>query len=220
MAVDDGLQQRDDVVDVADFLIGDQDVGVLELGHHLLPVSDHIGGDIAFVEFHALGDGELIVDAFRVIDGDDAVFPDLLHRRGDELADFRRAGGDGRDRFDVLVGIDRAGFLQQFLSHRFAGFLDAVADEDRVGPFLDVIDAPMDDRLGEQGGGGRPVAGRVVGLVGDFVNQLRPHVGVAVLQFDLLGDGDPVIGDKGRAIAFVEDDVAAFRADGELDGVG
>ena len=39
-------------------------------------------------------------------------------------------------------------------------------------------------------------------------------------ELDLLGDGDAVLGDGGRAELLVEDDVAALRAERHLDRVG
>ena len=42
------------VLDVGNLLVGDEDEGVVQLGHHLLGVGDHIGGDVAPVELHTL----------------------------------------------------------------------------------------------------------------------------------------------------------------------
>src|SRR4029453_5905555 len=39
-------------------------------------------------------------------------------------------------------------------------------------------------------------------------------------ELDLLGDGDTVVGDRGRAELLVQDDVAAARAQSDLDRVG
>ena len=48
------LQHRQDVGDGGDLLVGDQDVGVLDLRLHLLGVGDEVGADVAAVEGHAL----------------------------------------------------------------------------------------------------------------------------------------------------------------------
>ena len=73
---------------------------------------------------------------------------------------------------------------------------------------------------GENGGGGGAVTGEVGGLRGDFAHHLRAHVLELVLELDLLGDGDAVLGDARRAERLVEDDVAALRAERHLHGVG
>ena len=70
---------------------------------------------------------------------------------------------------------------------------------DRRRPGRDDLQSLVDQRLGQHGGSGRPVAGDVVGLGGDLFDQLRPQVLVGVLQFDLAGDRDAVVGDGGRA---------------------
>src|SRR5438309_1686067 len=49
---------------------------------------------------------------------------------------------------------------------------------------------------------------------------LGPKGRNVVLEVDLLSDGDAVVGDRRRAPLLVEDDVAAFRAEGDAAGVG
>ena len=69
---------------------------------------------------------------------------------------------------------------------------------------------------GEHGGGG----GSVTGLVGrfrrDLAHHLRAHVLELVLELDLLGDGDAVLGDAGCPVRLVEHHVATLRAERHL----
>src|SRR3712207_6466346 len=67
-------------------LLVDEDVGVLELGDHLLRIGDEIRGQVAAVELHALDHVELGLGGLGLLDGDDALVTDLLHRIGDHLA--------------------------------------------------------------------------------------------------------------------------------------
>src|SRR5699024_63504 len=60
----------------------------------------------------------------------------------------------------------------------------------------------------------------VVGLRGHFAQHLRAHVLELVLELDLLGDGDAVLGDARRAEALVDHDVAALGAERDLYRVG
>ena len=106
------------------------------------------------------------------------------------------------------------------LDDRLDALLDAPLELDRVGAGGDVLQAGRDHRLGEHGGGGGPVTGDVVGLGGDFLDQLGAHVLEGLLELDLLGDGDAVVGDGRRAELLVEHDVAALGAEGDLHGVG
>jgi hypothetical protein len=72
--------------------------------------------------------------------------------------------------------------------------------------------------LGEDGRRGGPVTGDVGGLGGDLLQHLGPHVLVGILQLDLLGDGDAVLGDRGAAELLVDDDIAALGPEGRLHG--
>ena len=53
-----GFEHRQQRLQRRELLLVDQDVGILELGHHLLGVGDEIGREIAAVELHAFDDVE------------------------------------------------------------------------------------------------------------------------------------------------------------------
>jgi hypothetical protein len=59
-----------------------------------------------------------------------------------------------------------------------------------------------------------------VGLGSHFLDHLGAHVLELVFQFDFLRHGHAVLGDGRSAEGFVEHHVAAFRAEGDFDGVG
>ena len=90
--------------------------------------------------------------------------------------------------------------------------LDALLQAHRVGAGGHVAQALAHERLGQHGGGGGAVTGDVVGLGGDLLHQLGAHVLERVLELDLPGDGDAVVGDGGGAELLLEDHVAALRA--------
>src|SRR5664280_1281109 len=81
------VQQRDEVLDAADLGVDDQDVRVLQDGLHALCVGDEVGGDVALVEAHALGQLELETKGLALLDRDDTFLADLVHSLGDHLAD-------------------------------------------------------------------------------------------------------------------------------------
>jgi hypothetical protein len=87
-------------------------------------------------------------------------------------------------------------------------------------PGGDELGALAVDRLGEHGGRRGAVAGHVARLARDLAHHLRAHVLEAVLELDLLGDGDAVLGDRRRAEALLDDDVAALGAERDLHRVG
>ena len=118
-----------------------------------------------------------------------------------------------------LVSTSLADFEQR-LGDLLDGLLDAALQAERVGAGGDVAQALAHQRLGQHGGGGGAVAGDVVGLLGDFLDQLGADLLVRVLQLDLLGDGHTIVGDRGGAPLLLQDDVATLGAQRHLDRVG
>ena len=180
-----------------------EDVGVLELGHHLVGVGDEVGREIAAVELHAFDDVEFGLGGLGFLDGDDAFVADLLHGLGDHVADGLLA--IGRNRADLadllpsdLIFLD---VLLEVLDGGRDGHVDAALQVHRVHAGGDVLGAFADDGLGQNRGGRGAVAGEVVGLGGDFAHHLGAHVLELVLEFDFLGDRHAVLGGARRAEA-------------------
>src|SRR5439155_18150965 len=129
-ALGDLLQQREQVLHGADFLFVDEDVGVLERGFHALGIGDEVRRQVAAVELHALDDFELGLERLGLFHGDDAIFADLLHGLGDDLADgLVIVGGDGADLGDHVAG-DGLGILVQFALLAVAFFIELAANTD------------------------------------------------------------------------------------------
>ena len=87
-------------------------------------------------------------------------------------------------------------------------------------PAATALGAFLDDRLGQNGRGGGAIAGHVVGLGRDLADHLRAHVLELILELDVLRDGHAVLGDARCAERLLENNVAAFRAEGDFHGVG
>ena len=87
-------------------------------------------------------------------------------------------------------------------------------------PATTALQAFVEDRFGQDGGGGGAVAGDVAGLGGDFADHPGAHVFVDVFQVDFLGDGHAVLGDGRRAEALLQNHVAALGAERDFDGPG
>ena len=90
----------------------------------------------------------------------------------------------------------------------------------RVGAGGHVAQALAHHRPGEDRGGRGAVTGDVVGLLGDFLDELGADLLVRVLELDLLGDRDAVVRDRGGTPLLLEHDVAALRAEGDPYRVG
>src|SRR3954467_4870749 len=199
-------QQHERVVERSDLLVG---------------VVDEVGREVAAVELHALDDFQLRGERLAVFDGDDAFLADLVHRVGDDAADFLVAVRRDRANLgDFLRGRRRLRLLLQLLDERRDGLVDAALQVHRVHARGHVLHAFPDDGLRQYGRGGGAVTGDVAGLGSDFLDHLRAHVLELVLELDLLGDRDTVLGDRRAAERTLEHHVATLRAEGDLDRVG
>src|SRR5271157_3660881 len=219
-ALDDLLQQWQQVLDGRHLGADQQDVGVLQDRFLTLGVGDEVARYVALVEPHALGELELQAEGVGLLDGDDALVADLVHRLGDQVADRLVTRGDGRGGRDLLLGLDVLGRLEQGLGDLLDGLLDAALESQRVGAGRDVAETFLDQRLSQHGGRRGAVAGDVVGLLGDFLDQLGADLLVRVLQLDLLGDGHTIVGDRGGTPLLLQDDVAALGTQRHLYRVG
>src|SRR3990172_7000551 len=214
------LQRRQELLDARDLLVRDEHGRVLEHGFHAVGVGHEVGRDVAAVELHALRVFLVEADRLAFLDGDDAVLADLAHDLGDQLTDLGVGGADGGHGGDVLAVLDRSGVLLEPGHDGLDALLETALDDHRVGAGGNVLEALGDDGLAEHDRGGGAVAGDVVGLGRDLLEELRAHVLEGLVELDLAGDGHAVVGDGGGAELLVQDHVAALGPERDLDGVG
>ena len=214
------LEYREHILNVGDLAVYDENVRVVEHGFHAVGVGDHVGAEVAFVELEAFDGLKRRTEALAVLNGDDAFLTDLLHSLGEELADFLVVGGDGSYLSDLLVLLDGHGLFLEFFDYDFSRKLHPLAELHTVRAGGYVLRALADHRAGEDGRGRGSVSGDVVGLGGDFFDELSAHILERIFEFDFLSDGHAVVGDGRRAEFLFEYDVAALRSKGDSDGVG
>ena len=107
--------------------------GLFELADHLLGIGDEVGREVAAVELHALDDVEFGFEALRLLDRDDALVADLVHRLRDHLADLAVViGRDRPDLGDLGVGRDLFRDLLDVADDRCDGHVDAALQIHRV----------------------------------------------------------------------------------------
>jgi hypothetical protein len=214
------LEHRQQVLHVRELLLVNEHERVLEHGFHSLRVGDEVGRQVSAIELHALDHVEGRLERLRLLDGDDAVLADLLHRFRDDLADRLVAvRGDGAHLRDHVSG-DRRGQFLDLLGHHRDGLVDPALERHRVGPGGDVLRPLADDRLRQHCRGGRPVTSDIGGLACDLLDHPCAEVLDGVGEVDLLRDGHAVLGDDRGTELLVEHDVPALRTERHLHRIG
>ena len=193
------LQKREKVLESGDLPLVEQDQGAFDHRLLLLGVGHEIGGKQPTVKLHPVHHFDRGLGALRLLDRDDALVPDPLHRLGHEVAEggvvvrgdrrhlrlFPAAGHGPRQRPDRLDG-------------RLEAAIETALDVDGACTGRQVLEPVGEDRVGEQRGRGRPVAHDV----GRALRRLAKHAGaevlLGILQIDLLDDRDAVVADERR----------------------
>ncbi len=75
----------------------DKDVGVVNHSFHRVGVGHEVGADVATIELHTIDVFLFELEALGLFHGDNAVFTDLIHNLGNQLADGHILGGDSSD---------------------------------------------------------------------------------------------------------------------------
>jgi hypothetical protein len=215
------LKSRDDVLNGGDLLLGEEDKRLLELDLLRLGVGDEVGGDEATVKLHALSNLKLILNSLALLHGDDTLLADLLHCLRKELAnELVAVGGDGGDLANLVAGGDVALVGLEVLDNGLDGSLGTSAEVHGVAAGSDVLDGLGEDGASENGGRGGTITSDLVGLAGNVLEETSAEVLELVLEGDGTSDGHTVLCDLGRAIAGLDEDVAALGSEGGGHGPG
>ena len=184
-------------------------------------VIDEIRRQVTAVELHAFHDVELVGETRTFLNRDHAFLADLLHRIGNDFANFRIRVG--RDRADLCDGFLVFAGLGECLQLRDDGrrrLVDTALEIHRVHAGGNRLQTLAQDRLGENRGGRGAVTGNVGSLRCHFLDHLRTHVLELVVELDFLCHRNAVLGDGRCAEALVQHDVAALGTQRHLDGIG
>ena len=210
------------ILEVGNLLVIEQDVGALHNAFHLLGIGDEVRRDKAAVKLHTLDDVNSGFGTLGLVYGDDAFLLDFLHSLGNKLTDsFVIIGRYASYVFDFfeVIAYGLCHLLDAF-DHGGYGLINTALKVHRIGTGSDVLQADIDNSLSQYGGGGGAVAGIVTGLGSDFLDKLCAHILHRLFQLDFTSYGDTILSDMRRTEFFVNDDVATFRAECNLDGVG
>ena len=198
----------------------DEDERVFENAFHAIRIRYEIGREVATIELHTFDNVKGGLNRLGFFNGNDAVFADLVHRFGNDVADGGVVvRGHGRHLRDHRALLDFLCQVLDFGCDGFDSFINTALHSHRVYAGGHSLHAFTENGLRENSCGGGAVAGNVAGLRCDFLHHLRAHVFQGILEFDFLRDGHAVFCDLGGAEFLVENHVAALGTERDLDGV-
>jgi hypothetical protein len=90
------LEQRHHFAQIRNLLLMEQDQRLVYFNRQPIRIGDKVRREVAAIEAHALDQVERGVEAARLFHRDHALFADLLHRVGEDLADAGVAVGRNR----------------------------------------------------------------------------------------------------------------------------
>ena len=178
-------------MNLADLLLTEQNVALLELHLGAFGRVDKVGRDVAAVELHSLNQLQLVLKRFAILDRDHTLVADLkclkihfirefvsnlLHCVRNELANVPVAiGRDGRHLGNLFRRGDRFAHCLQLVHNHLNRLDDTLADFHWVCPFADALEAFLGNGTGQHGGASCAVTGLLVGLVGNVLEKKIVH---------------------------------------------
>ena len=198
-----------------------ENVCVFENALHIFSVGDKVGREIALVELHTFDDVEGGFDCLCFFNSYCAVFADLVHGFGNDVAYFLvPVGGYGGNLPNFLAVLYSLGVFGKFFYCRVNSLVDAALYKDRVAACRYVAQAFAVDCLRQNCSSCSAVASIVGSLVRNFLDHLGAHIFKGVFKFDFLRNAYAVLCYQGSAVFFVDYDIAAFRAESRFDCLG
>ena len=212
------FQNGQEVLQVADLLVIDEDVGVLHLALHLLGVGYEVGREVATVELHALYHTDGGVSALCLLNGDNAIFAHLLHSICQELANLGVVvGADGSNLLNLLIVVaHNLSHVLDFCNNGSNGLVDTALQVHGVGTSCHVLQTFANDSLSQYGSSGCTITSIIASLGSHALHQLCTSILEGVCQLNLLCHSNTVLGDVGSTELLLDDNVAALGTESYL----
>ena len=207
-----GLQDGEQLFEVADFLVVDKDVWFVHLYLHGLGVGNEVGADIAAIELHTLYHVNGGVHALCLTDGDNTIFAYFAHGVSNKFAYLcvvvSRDSGYLLDFVEVVTYY--LALLFDACHNGSNGFVHTALQVHGVSAGGNILDAYANDGLCEDSGSGGAITCLVAGLGGNLLDELCAEVLGCVCQLNLFCYGNTVFSDVGSTILLVDNYIASF----------
>ena len=199
-------------MNVGDLLVGNHDEGILQHSFHALHIGCHVRRNVTAVVLHAFNDFGIEAEGLALFNGDCAVLANGLHSLGNLLANNGITSGNGTNIGNLsLRGNGRCIGLDGF-DNRISCLLDTAADAQSISTGGHVLQAFGHNDICQKRCGSGAVASNIVGLNGNFANQLSTHVLNGIFQLNFLSNGHAIVRDKGSAVGLLQSNVATLGA--------
>src|ERR1700722_2658621 len=220
MALFDERENAGELIDRLYFLIGHQDVGVVENDLHPLDIRHHVMRQVASLECHALDHFQLRLDGRSEFDGDDTVIAGAFEGFRHYLAELGVIGRDAGDGPKALYAVE----APRRALERFDGLVDSQFESFDQFHGIRALGkqrkAVLNEEVCKDSRGGGSVARDFIGLLGDFTNNLSAHVLEWAFELDLARDADAVTRHEWGADRAVHDRVHAPGTKRAANGLG
>src|SRR5699024_2526610 len=209
------LQQWNEVLDVGDLGGNQQDVWIFEDCFLTLNVSCEVARDVALVKAHTLGNLEVNTKGVGLFNGNNGVLvhraiSDGVHCFSNLLTNCWVRCGNTSGGSNLLLGLNFLSGCQQCINYGLGRCFDAALDAHWVRASSYVAQTFTNQCLSQNRCGGGAVASDVIGLLGNFLNQLSADLFVWILKLNFASDGNTVISNGWGAPALLQNDVASL----------
>ncbi len=159
-----------------------------------------------------------------MFDRNDAVFADFADDFGDQSADFGIASGNRSDfsNFFVVAFDFFGGFFDAF-NNLSTSFFNSLAKFHGIDAGGNKFVGFVQNVIGKNCDGSGAIAGNFVEFLSSGLDEFGTNSFAEMIlvgrKIDGFGNGDAVMSDGRGAVGFFDDDVLAFGAEGDFDGV-
>lgn len=162
-----------------------------------------------------------MLEGLAVSYGDCAMFSNLLHKASNQFSNaLVSVGWNSGNIGDHFSGFNWLASLLEVSNNDFNGVLDSATEIHGVHSCSNTFASLSEDGAGQNGGGGSSISGLIVGLLGNWFNELSTDVFEAVREFDGLGNSHTILGNFGGTEGLVNNDIASLWSEGDLDCIG
>mmetsp|Transcript_2415 Transcript_2415/g.5244 ORF Transcript_2415/g.5244 Transcript_2415/m.5244 type:complete len:257 (-) Transcript_2415:388-1158(-) len=126
LALDDRLQNRNELLQTANLLFNQQNVGIFQHTFLCLGIGDKVGTDESAFELHSFDDFQFIIESLSVLDGDNTFLANSFHGIGNQFSNFGiSVGGNSSDLRNFFLAGDGTANFREGVHNRVDGHIDA-----------------------------------------------------------------------------------------------